>query len=254
MFLISQVVSELQTSVDSSLSSWKQTPFFLSSRNGFSTAPTKKMPQKPVPPEVPSDSGSPLKKIVLGSVIVGAAALAAYQTGYIDHIKAPKSEQHKFNDLEAVTTLKHTEVSNDRVSFPSVEKSSDLKPNNDDIKKTEPHHLQNLEVNHETESEIKPAEDDAEVVIEEELTKSDETTVTRPVPNEQTSSQANFDVDNNARFDLKQNKSHESSLVENNVSDSSIQVSEESATREEDAPYQDTTMEAPKVRTCNFFF
>ncbi|KAK9271650.1 hypothetical protein L1049_002013 [Liquidambar formosana] len=61
-----------------------QIPSFLSSRKEFSTASHQNASRGPSATSKPSESKSILPKIVIGSVVVGAAATIAYQTGYLD--------------------------------------------------------------------------------------------------------------------------------------------------------------------------
>jgi len=216
-------------------------------------------PQTPAPPpQGASSSGSSLNKLVVGSAVVGAAVMAAYQTGHIGLQR--EDERSTSNDLEFVSTLKHSEHSGEHATLPSVEKPSKLKPsiedtpNTEDVGKTEHHHLNELEVNHETVSEIKSAVEDAKPIKENELSTIAKNAT--PVPDELTdgskiSSEGNHSMDNNASSDLGQNNQPESSVVESSVIDSSVQVSKESATREA-AAHQDTAMEVPKV--CSYSF
>ncbi|XP_044968351.1 uncharacterized protein LOC123428225 isoform X2 [Hordeum vulgare subsp. vulgare] len=63
-----------------------QSPTFLQSRRNSTKAPQQGSAQKsvPGPKEEPSQSGSKFPKFVLGTLVVGAAGMAAYQAGYID--------------------------------------------------------------------------------------------------------------------------------------------------------------------------
>jgi len=179
--------------------------------------------------------------------------MTAYQTGYLD--LQHKDGISRSNHLEVASTLKQSEHYDGHATLPSVQEPSKLKPNiedtpnMEDIEKTVHHHLKDLEVNHETGSEIKSAMGDALPIKRNEssTTLGDST----PVPDEQTdgskiSSDGNLSMDNNASFDLEQNKQPESSLVGNNVIDSSFQVSEGSAQKEA-APHQDAAMDVSKV-------
>lgn len=67
-------------------------PSCLSSRKKFSTASKPGGASPPDSAGKPPESQGSLSKFVIGSVAVGAAFLAAYQTGYLDHYL--KKEQH----------------------------------------------------------------------------------------------------------------------------------------------------------------
>lgn len=61
-------------------------------RHEFSSSASKKSTQKPAPEDESSRSTNNTSKFILGSVVVGAAVIAAYQTGYIQlHVKDDNS-------------------------------------------------------------------------------------------------------------------------------------------------------------------
>ncbi|XP_020244757.1 MICOS complex subunit MIC60 isoform X1 [Asparagus officinalis] len=225
-----------------------QTPFFLSSRNEFSTSSAKKPRETPPSPEGTAGSGGSLKKLVLGSAVVGAAAMAAYQTGYIDFlVEAPKDEQPRPSDLKAVETLKHMEHRNEGVTLPSVENPSELKRNREDTEKTEHYQRTGADVNHGSGSEFKPAVEDTVTAKENELSNLAQTTTS---PGEQTvgsriSSEGNLIEDKDESSELEQKNQPENSRVEDGVIDNSVQASEGSATQDA-ASHQDITMEVSK--------
>lgn len=61
-----------------------QIPSFLSSRKSFSVESHQNGPQGSGSNGKPPQSGDPLPKIIVGSVALGAAFIAAYSTGYLD--------------------------------------------------------------------------------------------------------------------------------------------------------------------------
>lgn len=63
-----------------------QIPAFLSSRKEFSTGSKQNASSGPGSAGKPSESRGSLPKIIVGSVAVGAAFFAAYQTGYLDQL------------------------------------------------------------------------------------------------------------------------------------------------------------------------
>ncbi|KAM0936879.1 putative mitochondrial inner membrane protein Mitofilin [Dioscorea sansibarensis] len=99
-----------------------QMPFLLSSRNEFSNTSHRDQSQRPAPPgktsaEEPSHQGNTGSKLVVGTVVFGAAFLAAYQTGYIDKFlqrgEESSPESTKFDSIKTHEDLKqsvHQEV------------------------------------------------------------------------------------------------------------------------------------------------
>lgn len=76
-----------------------ESPTFLRSRSNSTKASQKSSTQNtvPSPQEQPSQSGSNSTKFVLGSLLVGAAAMCAYQLGYIDLQLKDKKLPFSFN-------------------------------------------------------------------------------------------------------------------------------------------------------------
>lgn len=72
-----------------------QIPLYLSSRKEFSVASQSNSSKGSGSTGKPPDSGSNLSKVFIGSIAIGAAALTAYQTGYLE--KLLSKEQN--NDL-----------------------------------------------------------------------------------------------------------------------------------------------------------
>lgn len=74
------------TRIPRPISSEVQSPLLLNSRRKSTKVSQKSSTQNsvPGPQEEPSQSGSKVSKLLLGTLVVGAAAMAAYQAGYID--------------------------------------------------------------------------------------------------------------------------------------------------------------------------
>ncbi|XP_062098580.1 MICOS complex subunit MIC60, mitochondrial [Humulus lupulus] len=72
-----------------------QIPIFL--RRELSTKPQKNAPPQPNSTGKPPESSGSLSKVVFGSAVVGAAVLAAYQTGYLDQYIGRKDQQDSLN-------------------------------------------------------------------------------------------------------------------------------------------------------------
>lgn len=62
---------------------WQISPC-ISTRREFSFAPKQNL--RPQPTNVPPKSGNSFPKVLFGSVVIGAAVFAAYQTGYLDQL------------------------------------------------------------------------------------------------------------------------------------------------------------------------
>ncbi|CAH9084631.1 unnamed protein product [Cuscuta europaea] len=127
----------------------KQVPSCLSFRKEFSVQSPQNRPQGSDSSGKPSDSGGLLSKFAIGSVALGAAFMAAYQTGYLDKylIKEPPNKVHELTNDAAIIAdqddskeykgIKHDSgqlenttiepsVSDSNVSTPSVEESSNV--------------------------------------------------------------------------------------------------------------------------------
>ncbi|KAG8043203.1 hypothetical protein GUJ93_ZPchr0119g33228 [Zizania palustris] len=76
-----------RTRIPRPISSEVPSPAFLQSRSKSTKASQQRSTQNnvPGPQGEPSQSGSNVTKVLLGTLAVGAAAMAAYQAGYIDH-------------------------------------------------------------------------------------------------------------------------------------------------------------------------
>ncbi|CAH9139384.1 unnamed protein product [Cuscuta epithymum] len=126
-----------------------QVPSCLSLRKEFSVQSPQNRPQGSDSSGKPSNSGGLLSKFAIGSVALGAAFMAAYQTGYLDKylIKEPPNKVHELTNDAAIIAdqddskeykgIKHDSgqlenpkiepsVSESNVSTPSVGESSNV--------------------------------------------------------------------------------------------------------------------------------
>ncbi|KAK7358937.1 hypothetical protein VNO77_00878 [Canavalia gladiata] len=105
----------------------QQTPSRLSSRKKFSTASKPGGASAPGSTGTPPDSNGSLSKFFVGSVALGAAFLAAYQTGYLDQFL--KKEQHRVSQEAQVNAdsgdLKSVQHSIDQLVSPSEKFNSE---------------------------------------------------------------------------------------------------------------------------------
>ncbi|KAL5214763.1 hypothetical protein ABZP36_003915 [Zizania latifolia] len=93
------------TRIPRPISSEVPSPAFLRSRSKSTKASQQRSTQNtvPSPQGEPSQSGSNVSKVLLGTLVVGAAAMAAYQVGYIDH---------EFKDIIFPSNIKEKNVIN----------------------------------------------------------------------------------------------------------------------------------------------
>ncbi|XP_010905923.1 MICOS complex subunit MIC60, mitochondrial isoform X2 [Elaeis guineensis] len=134
-------------------------PFLLSSRYEYSNASHQSSTQRPAPAKETPNSGNHISKIVLGSVVVGAAVITAYKIGFVD-IKLPDKpsspNSSKLNNVGTLESLKH---SAEQTVLPNNEKLNTLKPDMEIVEKhDEPGHSKDSEIKREV-AEIAPAED-----------------------------------------------------------------------------------------------
>lgn len=152
----------------------KQLPCFLSSRKEFSVASQPNSSQRSTSPEKPSGSGNNIWKLVLGSVAVGVAVMAAYQSGYIGHHQEVKEDHFSFESSKFNTddkSLKDVTRLEDQASTPSNESLNPLSSNAEDAMKTKEAptdlpYLKDVPINREGES---PVEDSLEMTPAEEV-------------------------------------------------------------------------------------
>jgi MICOS complex subunit MIC60 len=122
-----------------------QSPSFLRSRSKSTNTSQKSSAQNtaPGPQEKPSKSGSNVSKLVLGTLLVGAATMGAYQAGFLDL-------QFKDIKLPLSTKMQHDIKLNEDLKAPSEEKVEQKQvisePNNAIVQETnkEAHAPKNL--------------------------------------------------------------------------------------------------------------
>ncbi|XP_038882923.1 kinesin-like protein KIF15 isoform X1 [Benincasa hispida] len=78
---------------------WHTVPC-ISTRREFSSAPKQNL--KPQLTNVPPKSGNSFPKVVFGSVVIGAAVFAAYQTGYLDQLTGGTEQNHSVESTKTV--------------------------------------------------------------------------------------------------------------------------------------------------------
>lgn len=188
-------------------------------------------PPPPLPPQEPSNSGSTIKKFALGGVIIGSALVAAYQAGYI----GSNTNDDKFDSdskPEANPSFKHNEENNVHTPVPSLQNQIDIKPNMENVEKTELPKTEDLNVNQETDPEydkIVKGSDLAKLIEE-----------IQPVLDQRfAESEGKNDVNSDANISLDENKQPEDDTVE------SSHISEDSAVKES-AVHHGTTIELSK--------
>ncbi|XP_024963436.1 uncharacterized protein LOC112503680 isoform X1 [Cynara cardunculus var. scolymus] len=119
-----------------------QIPLYLFSRKEFSVAPQSNSSKPSGSTGKPPDSGSNLSKVFIGSLAIGAAALTAYQTGYLETFltkeqnndlntheipivheepQQPKTVNGDLHDGETVEPVAVQNVQESEVSNPTVE-------------------------------------------------------------------------------------------------------------------------------------
>ncbi|URE03649.1 Mitochondrial inner membrane protein [Musa troglodytarum] len=215
-----------------------QISVYLSSRSQFSSAPPQNSLQGPATADNASHSRSYISKLVLGSVVIGAAITAAYKTGYIDiQVKDDKSSPNS-SELNAAKNSKGLELSVEQAVLPNNEETSTLEPDIEIVEKIDEPRGQEFEIKGEAILDRVPSEETAPVK------ENEPTEVDSKIPSEVSSSVADEqkadskvssegtmldDILVSTEVNVEQNKSNETSK-ENIVEDS--QVSEEAVLKE----------------------
>lgn len=101
-----QSVGKTPRQISPQVQCW-HTPPCISTRRELSSAPKQNL--KPQPTNVPPKSGNSFPKVVFGSVVIGAAVLAAYQTGYLDQLTGG-IEQNR--SVESTKTVQKSDSDN----------------------------------------------------------------------------------------------------------------------------------------------
>ncbi|XP_009401080.2 MICOS complex subunit MIC60, mitochondrial isoform X1 [Musa acuminata AAA Group] len=225
-----------------------QISVYLSSRSQFSSAPPQNSLQGSATADNASHSRSYISKLVLGSVVIGAAITAAYKTGYIDiQVKDDKSSPNS-SKLNAAKNSKDLELSVEQAVLLSNEETSTLEPDIEIVEKSDEPQGQEFEIKGEAILERVPLEETAP------LKENEPTEVDSKIPSEVSSSvadeqKANSEVSSegttlddilvSTEVTVEQNKSNETS--KENIGEES-QVSEEAVLKE--APIKVATQDS----------
>lgn len=226
----------------------KQMPFLRTSRNEFSNAPKQNPSQKTAPAEETPNARNSMSKIVLGSVVVGAAAMAAYQAGFID-LKGKDGKSTVGAAEQNVIKMPENLENAARQDGVTIDgKQCALEPETETVEVYKQSHLpKDLEVTEEVVSEIPPPQEESAPAQEKEPETLPQETV--QVPDDQTSV-SNLLSESSPNVDSKELYVEEKAIAEtSNESkgiDGSIIVSGESGVLEA-ASHHDKHMELPKV-------
>ncbi|RZS13634.1 hypothetical protein BHM03_00045243, partial [Ensete ventricosum] len=157
---------------------------YLSSRSQFSSAPPQNSLQGPATADNASRSRSYISKLVLGSVVIGAAITAAYKTGYLDiQVKDDKSSPNS-SKLNAAKNSEGLEPSVEQAVLPNNEETSTLEPDIEIVEKSDEPQGQEFEIKGEEILERVPSEETAP------LKENEPTEVDSKIPSEVSSSVA----------------------------------------------------------------
>lgn len=126
-----------------------QSPYFLSSRREFSASSPKQPTQKPAPKVETSKSTNNSSKLILGSVVIGAAFVAAYQTGYFKlHLKDDNSSLRTM-DLATTKSTGDSKHPADKESYISNVIQSEMTPSAEIFETSESGSASDLKINKE---------------------------------------------------------------------------------------------------------
>ncbi|XP_008812718.2 MICOS complex subunit MIC60-like isoform X2 [Phoenix dactylifera] len=226
-----------------------QMPFLLSSRYEYSNASHRSSTQRPAPAKETPNSGNYISKIVLGSVVVGAAVMTAYKIGFLDiklPDKASSPNSSKLNNVRKSEILEH---SAEQTVHQNNEKLSTSKADMEIVEKhDEPGHFNDSEIKREV-PEIAPAEEPLPAKQNESVSLSQEAasvlggqSVDSEIPHE--------DIQNRDRPVAQtetnvEQKTSEASVEQNAEIGSLVDVPKE--TTNEAASHHDTSLEMPKA-------
>lgn len=161
-----------------------QASFYLSSRSEFSSGSPKNSTQKPAPAEKLSDSRSSISQLILGSVAIGAAVLAAYKAGY-SFIPVPQEiSPPNTTNIDSAKAHEGMVHSVEQAVLPIQEEPNTLEPGNKILEKSDEPQSQEFENKNEAIIKDVPAEETftvKEMEVEPKLPSED----TIPVTNEQ---------------------------------------------------------------------
>uniref|UniRef100_A0A1D1Y5E4 Formation of crista junctions protein 1 n=1 Tax=Anthurium amnicola TaxID=1678845 RepID=A0A1D1Y5E4_9ARAE len=146
-----------------------QLPYFLSSRSAYSTTSQSNVSQSSAVTTAKSpSSGNLLPKLVIGTVVFGAAVGAAYQTGYIGKPQVKHQQPSlKANKLDAVQTPKVGEQSQDQAIVPSKESKEESTILGHAEKNDENHPIEDTDAKSEDASEVIPLKEELSPAAEE---------------------------------------------------------------------------------------
>lgn len=138
----------------------QQIPAFLSSRKELSTVSKQNTPSQPGSAGKPPESGGSLPKVIVGSVAVGAAFFAAYQTGYLDQLLG-KQQQSSLGTTKI--GVENSDAKNIQHSVEQLGSGAAEEPNKLDVE-----HPGQESVSHENEdpNKVSPAAEHAEQKVE----------------------------------------------------------------------------------------
>uniref|UniRef100_A0A5B7A9L1 MICOS complex subunit MIC60 n=1 Tax=Davidia involucrata TaxID=16924 RepID=A0A5B7A9L1_DAVIN len=194
-----------------------QIPLYLSSRKEFSVASQQNAPKGSGSTGNPTDSGSYLSKIVIGSVALGAAVMTAYQTGYLDKVlvkeqhSALESAKTDSVNKDSLESLRSNEDSEDdkrlreQTVMPNIQESKVSSPNVEHAEKNTDTHsfLPHLEDSSRSEGESQfHVKDVSELRHEDDITPMQEKE--KELPSSPQSSMTSDDESTNARTPLEE--------------------------------------------------
>lgn len=229
-----------------------QPPFFLSSRHEFSSSSPKKTTQKPASEEEISRSTNKTSKLILGSVVVGAAVIAAYQTGYVKlHVKDDKSSLRTSN-LDTVKATTDSKVPADKEIFLSTKVTNQVIPDAGNVETSETSNVDDFKINTEI-SEAIPIKEEPSPRKEEEISISVENATAPPMEkafSSEESSEELLSKDSSItiiNFNQEETKKTEGSMEQKeDLVDRSLHHSKEADAKVSDS-YHDTTTKVQKV-------
>lgn len=144
-----------------------QVPSFLSSRKDFSTTSHQNAPKGPGSTGKPPESRSNLTKIVIGSVVIGAAALTAYQTGYLDQLTGKEPHSSRL-DNKVAKDARHLEKP---IVLPNCDEPNKSTANEHAEQNVETHDVSHLKGSSEMEGEDRShAKEELDMKPEENIT------------------------------------------------------------------------------------
>ncbi|XP_020697456.1 uncharacterized protein LOC110110367 [Dendrobium catenatum] len=237
-----------------------QPPFSLSSRHEFSSSSPKKANQKPAPEDDTSRSSNNAPKLILGSVVVGAAVIAAYQTGYV---KLQVKDDNSFLRTSNLDTVKATTDSKlpadkeilhsaDKEIFRSSEITSQVKPNAENVEPSETNNGGDFRVNTGI-PETVPIKEESAPYREEEISISVENATAAPVEKALSSEEPSKELLNKDRSITFINSNQEESRTTEGSMEQMEDLVDRSLHHLKDADakvsdfYQDTSTKVQKV-------